>query len=76
MGNLVTGMNPGIGSAGTDQFDRVRRYLRNCGGQLACHGTNTGFLHLPAVEPAAIVFEGKDNPALANGIVCGECLGF
>jgi hypothetical protein len=58
MSNLITGMNAGIGAPSAHQINRMIGNLRNRSGQFRFYRANTGFLKLPAMETATIIFKG------------------
>jgi hypothetical protein len=76
MDNLVTGMNAGIGPPGTDQINRMIRYLCHSPGQFRFNRTNAGFLKLPTMKAAAIVFKRERYAPCSDGVIRGQGLGF
>jgi len=75
MGNLITGMNAGIGAACANQVNLMICNTRNRSGQFRFNRADAGFLKLPAVEVPAIVFESKGNATCSDGVIRGELLG-
>ena len=76
MGNLITGMNAGIGAACANQVNRMIRNPRNRSGQFRFNRADAGFLKLPAMEVPAIVFESKGNAPCPDGVIRSKLLGF
>ena len=76
VGNLVTGMHTGIGAPGTNQIHRMIRNFANCSRQVRFYRTYSGFLLLPAVKIAPIVFERNGDTAVTNFNIRGELLRF
>lgn len=76
MGNLVTGMDAGIGSPSTDQINRMIRNLCHRPRQLGFHRSDARFLKLPTMKTAPIVFERECDAPCSDGVIRSQLLGF
>jgi hypothetical protein len=76
MGNLVTGMHPGIGPTGAHQIHRMIGNFCHSPVQLILDSPDTGLLELPAVKIPAIILKRESYPAIANGFIRRQCLRF
>ncbi len=74
--NLVAGMDAGIGSSGTNQINGMIRHFCNSPCQVRFYRAHPGFLLLPAMKVAPIVFERNGDPTVTNFITRGELLRF
>lgn len=76
MGNLIAGMDAGIGSSRAHKFDRMIGNLRYGLRQLRFHRTDAGFLQLPTMKTSPIIFKCEGDTPCSDGIIRSQLLGF
>ncbi len=76
MGNLVTRVDTGISAPRTNQIHGVIGDPCHRFGKFGFDRPDTGFLELPAVEPATIILKRKHDSPCPDGVICGELPGF